>query len=77
MVADATEAVRAEDTNWGVLLLVEVERRLRAIAEGPEAEGLDVHMLVGGIGDLSNNCKVWFSDRFDVAAEIARLKAAS
>jgi hypothetical protein len=55
--------------------LVEIEARLEAIADQPQAEGLDVHLLVGGIGDLATLCKVWFTDRFDIEAEIARLSA--
>lgn len=77
VVAEVTEEVRTQDVDWGVPLLVKIENRLQAIAEGPEAAGLDAHLLLGGIADLSNNCKVWFSDRFDVEAEISRLKAAS
>lgn len=77
VVAEATEEVRTQDMDWGIPLLVKIESRLRAIAEGPEAAGLDAHILLGGVADLSNNCKVWFSDRFDVEAEVSRLKAAS
>lgn len=75
VVAEVTESVRTGDADWGVPLLTGVEARLQVIAEGPDVQGLDVHLLVGGVGDLSNNCKVWFTDRFDVEAEIVRLMA--
>lgn len=77
VVSDVTEAVRTSDRDWGLQLLAEVEARLQAMANEQETGGLDADLLLGAIADLSNDCKVWFSDRFDVDAEIARLRAAS
>ncbi|MGY1761048.1 hypothetical protein ACI79G_07030 [Geodermatophilus sp. SYSU D00779] len=73
IVAESTEAVRTEESSWGVPLLIEVETRLESVAERPQVQGLDVHLLVGGVGELSNNCRVWFTDRFDVETELDRL----
>lgn len=77
LVADVTEVVRSTDSDWGLPLLTSVESRLQLIVDGPTAAGLDVDLLLGAVADLSNDCKVWFSDRFDVDAELARLRSVS
>jgi hypothetical protein len=77
VVADVTEVVRSADSDWGLPLLIGVESRLQLIADGPIAAGLDADLLLGVVGDLSNGCKVWFSDRFDVDAELTRLRSVS
>ncbi|MGW4339037.1 hypothetical protein ACWEK5_40495 [Rhodococcus koreensis] len=37
--------------------------------------GMDPDLALGGICELSNECKIWFGERFDVAARIADLRA--
>jgi hypothetical protein len=34
---------------------------------------LDADLLMGGVSDLTSECRAWFSDRFDVEAEARRL----
>jgi hypothetical protein len=53
-------------------------RELQACVEAMPAgwpEDLDPGLRLGGICDLGNRCQVWFSDRFDVDAAIAQLRA--
>lgn len=75
VVDEATQAVRTNDSEWGVAMWREVEARLCGIADSADSHGLDLFLLLGGVTDLSNSCKVWFTDRFDVGAEITRLTA--
>jgi len=77
VVAEVTEEVRGTDGDWGLPLLIRVESRLQLIADGPAASGIDADLLLGAVADLSNDCKVWFSDRFDVDAELAKLRSVS
>ncbi|MFD0295936.1 hypothetical protein [Streptomyces sp. NPDC127118] len=47
------------------------------LAASPPAElpnGIDSELLLGGICDLSSQCKVWFSDRFDVDQAIEAIQ---
>jgi len=73
IVDETTEAVRTDTGSWGALLWREVEQRLRAPIADPATQGMDADLLLGGISDLSNNCQVWFTDRFDAAAELRRI----
>jgi len=31
-------------------------------------------MLLGGVADLANSCKVWFSESFDAKARVRELR---
>jgi hypothetical protein len=35
---------------------------------------MDPGLLLGGICELANLCKIWFTERFDIDAEIARIR---
>jgi hypothetical protein len=37
------------------------------------SHGLDADLLLGGISELTNGCKAWFSDAFDVDAAAQNL----
>ena len=41
------------------------------------AVGFDTDMLLGGVADLANQCKVWFSESFDAQARIRELRERS
>lgn len=71
VVDDETELVRNSSARWGPALWGAVQRRLESVASTARAQGLDEDLLLGGIADLANNCKVWFSPDFD-ADELAR-----
>ncbi|MEJ8652664.1 hypothetical protein WKI65_32510 [Streptomyces sp. MS1.AVA.3] len=49
----------------------------RLLATSPPAElpsGIDTELLLGGICDLTSQCRVWFSDRFDVDQAIEAIQ---
>ncbi|KAA0930579.1 hypothetical protein [Streptomyces apricus] len=54
---------------WG-----EVQSRLEEFPESDIPAGMDSDLLLGGVCDLTSECKVWFSERFDVETEISRLR---
>ena len=68
---EASTAVRtAEATVWGPDLWRELQARAE-VMPGEWPGDLDSDIRLGGICDLVSDCKVWFSDRFDVDAAIA------
>ncbi len=75
-IADrATGAIRMTDGEpWGAKLWVEIEDRLEAEAGTGAATGFDTDMLLGGVADLANQCKVWFSEPFDAQARLRELR---
>jgi hypothetical protein len=60
---------------WGAALWQEIQARIESMPSGAWPDDLDPGLRLGGICDLGNRCQVWFSDRFDVDAAIARLRA--
>lgn len=58
----------------GRALWEEVQGRVDALPGGDIPPGMDSDLLLGGVCDLTSECKVWFSERFDVDAEIRRLR---
>lgn len=71
----ATAAVSPmPDAAWGADLWRELQVRVEAMPGGGWPEDLDLGLRLGGICDLGNRCQVWFSDRFDIDAAIARLR---
>jgi hypothetical protein len=67
----ATSAVKTPSTSWGAALWRELETQLEQ-QSGSLPDDLDVDLALGGICELSSRCQVWFSDGFDVDAELAR-----
>jgi hypothetical protein len=59
---------------WGAALWQELQARAEAVPGAAGPEDLDADLRLGGICDLVSRCQVWFGDRFDVTAEIARLR---
>lgn len=73
---EATTAVGWPGTqSSGADLWRELRDRVDAMPPGDWPEDLDAELRLGGICDLTAQCQVWFSDRFDVEARIADLKA--
>jgi hypothetical protein len=60
---------------WGVGLWHEMQARVEGMPAGAWPDDLDADLRLGGICDLISRCQVWFTDRFDVDAAIARLRA--
>lgn len=75
-VADqATGATRTTTgERWGARLWTELEERLELEARVGVAEGMDTDMLLGGVADLANNCKIWFSESFDAQHRVRQLR---
>ncbi len=67
----ATSQVKTAISGWGADLWRELEAQLEQQA-GALPGDMDVDLALGGLCDLSNQCKVWFSDSFDIDAEVAR-----
>ena len=74
-VADhATASTRTTTEPWGAAMWTELESRLTVEAGSGTAATMDTDMLLGGIADLTNNCKVWFSESFDARARVQELR---
>jgi hypothetical protein len=73
-VADHATAVARTDTEpWGAALWSELESRLALEAGNDAAASLDTDMLLGGVSQLTNDCKVWYSESFDATARLRAL----
>ena len=70
-----TAVLAAAGAAWGTQLWHELQARVEPMPGGPWPEDLDPELRLGGICDLASRCQVWFSDRFDVDAQIAQLRA--
>jgi len=75
-VADeVTSEVRTATGTWGSPFWIALADHLGRLHESGPIDGLDNELALGGICDLAAKCEVWFSPRFDVKVEIARLRA--
>lgn len=71
----ATGATRTSDKKpWGARLWTELEDRLDAEAGKGPAAGFDTDLLLGGVADLANQCRVWFSESFDAQARVREFR---
>ncbi len=73
IVDEATGAVRVDGGQWGAQLWRELGTRLRLMEGTAEVGGLDADLLLGGVSELANNCRAWYTDRFDAPTVLARL----
>ncbi|MFG3022525.1 hypothetical protein ACGFZQ_28910 [Streptomyces sp. NPDC048254] len=73
-VSDEAAAAASNPTIQGRALWRELQRRVDDLPEEALPVGMDADLVLGGICDLTSECKVWFSERFDVEGEIARLR---
>ncbi|MEU8061792.1 hypothetical protein [Microbispora bryophytorum] len=71
----ASEALSNAPQPIGQALWKELQSLINALNLDDTHPGMDHDLLLGGICDLVNRCKVWFSPAFDVQAEIDRLRA--
>jgi hypothetical protein len=60
---------------WGAGLWRELQARVDAMPGGEWPDDLDADLRLGGACDLVAQCLVWFSERFDVDAHIAVVRA--
>lgn len=73
VVDEATHSVRADDRTWGAELWRELDDRFRVLEGQRDAQGLDAYLLLGGVSELANQCKAWYSDRFDAHEALRQL----
>lgn len=73
IVDEATDVVRIDGGQWGAHLWRELGSRLRSMEGTAEVAGLDADLLLGGVSELANNCRAWYTDRFDAQAILTRL----
>ncbi len=73
---DATAAITGSGTPLrGPDLWRDIKARVEAMPSGEWPEDLDADLRLGGICDLTAQCMVWFSERFDVTARLAAARA--
>ncbi|MET8497016.1 hypothetical protein [Streptomyces microflavus] len=72
--ADADTAALRPADKWGPAFWERMQEIIDAMPPDKVPPGMDPDLLLGGISELTNACQVWFSDDFDVAAEIERLR---
>lgn len=75
IVDEATDVVRTDTASWGAQLWRELCQRFQALEGQPEAIGLNADLLLGGVSELSNNCRAWYTDRFDAQEMLRQLIA--
>ncbi|GAA4560187.1 hypothetical protein GCM10023097_73880 [Streptomyces collinus] len=68
-----TPALRSK-AEWGADFWIALQEALDNVPENQLPAGMDPDLLLGGISELTNECKIWFSEVFDVAVEINRLR---
>lgn len=69
-VTDAcTTSMADEESPWGLKLWLELQQQLSSMVGGDGVPSeFNVDFLLGGVCDLTNRCKVWFGDSFDIDA---------
>lgn len=73
---DATTAITGPGKSlWGPDLWREMQSRVEAMPAGEWPEDLDAELRLGGLCDLTAQCQVWFSQRFDVESRIRAVRA--
>ena len=71
---EATDEIRVVGVTWGAQLWRELSDRLKDIEGTSEAQGLSTDLMLGGISELANSCRAWYTDRFDARARLHELK---
>ena len=72
-LADRTVAMtRDESQAWGAACWAELDETTERLTETELPGEFSSDLALGGVGELAARCKVWFSDRFDVASELDR-----
>lgn len=73
VVDEATHVVRASSAVWGAELWRELGNRFEAIEGQRDAQAMSADLLLGGVSELTNGCRVWYSDRFDAQERLRQL----
>ncbi|MGL5827877.1 MAG: hypothetical protein ACRCYU_24185 [Nocardioides sp.] len=75
VVDEATDVVRTDSGMWGAQLWRELAQQFQTLEGQPDAQGLNADLLLGGVSELANNCRTWFTDRFDAQEMLRQLIA--
>jgi hypothetical protein len=75
MVDETTDSVREDGAGWGARLWRELGQQFQAMEGQAEAQGLSADLLLGGVSELANNCRAWYTDRFDAQEMLRQLIA--
>jgi hypothetical protein len=70
----ATNDCRLPTESWGVPLWIALDHRTESMNKSILPTNFDSSLALGGISDLAAQCKVWFSDAFDVKAALSEIK---
>lgn len=70
----ATNHCRVPTESWGAPLWMTLDQGTARMEKGILPTDFDSDLALGGLGDLASQCKVWFSDAFDVKAAISEIK---
>ncbi|MEV0934964.1 hypothetical protein ACIBMX_10080 [Streptomyces phaeochromogenes] len=68
-----TSALRSK-VDWGADFWIALQDALDDVPAERIPAGMDSDLLLGGISELTNECLIWFSSAFDVAAELNQLR---
>jgi hypothetical protein len=68
----ATSRVSNNVGSWGAELWRELEAEAQSMNRPHRPGDMDEDLVLGGMCDLANRCRIWFSEAFDVNAELAR-----
>ncbi|WP_114907683.1 hypothetical protein [Ornithinimicrobium murale] len=74
-VDEATDVVRTETHPWGAQLWRHLSEGLQDLEGQTDAHGLSADLLLGGVSELANTCRVWYTDRFDAQEMLRQLVA--
>lgn len=74
MACRGDSAGLGDSARWGTALWKVLDLETETLKVEGIPKGLDPDLALGGIGELAARCKVWFSEPFDVTAEIARIR---
>lgn len=69
---DATAIVSRQPEPWGPQFWRELQAQLDRHGAEWWPSAMETDLRLGGICDLANRCQVWFSQKFDIDAELAR-----
>jgi hypothetical protein len=71
---EATEAVSDDHLPWGRKMWIELRTRVQTLPVIHDFPDVDTDLLLGGICALANECKVWFSEDFDMKSAQSQLE---
>lgn len=75
VIDEATYVVRIEGATCGPELWSELGNRFRTLEGRTDAQGLNADLLLGGVSELANDCRAWYTDRFDAPEVLRQLVA--